>query len=257
MRIFAVGDIVGTPGVEFVRAKLWGLRKLYSVDLCVANGENSAPGNGLDPSTADTLLSAGVDIITGGNHIWRRREIYQYLDSSVNVIRPANYPSACPGSGYAVADVSGWRVLVINLMGNLYMDNLDCPFACAGRILKREKGRYDFAAVDFHAEATSEKAALAKHLDGHVSAVFGTHTHVQTSDERVLPRGTGFITDLGMTGPADSVLGIKNEYAIERFLTKMPVRHEVATGECKLEGAVFEVDEKSGRCTGVERVRVG
>lgn len=254
-KILALGDICGKCGTEAVAKKLWDIRKECDADMVIANGENAAVGNGLDRESAEILLQSGVDVITGGNHIFRKSSVYSLLDDSESIIRPANYPAECPGSGYCIFDMCSYRVLVMNLLGTVYMESLESPFAAADRILRREEGNFDLAITDIHAEATSEKIALAKYLDGRVAAVFGTHTHVQTADEKILPGGTGFICDLGMCGAADSVLGIKNEIILRKFLTKMPVRHEEAEGEAEICGCVFTVAVKDGKCTGVQRVR--
>lgn len=255
-RILVLGDICGECGTEHIRRKLRELIKEYGADMVIANGENAAVGNGLDCETAEVLLSCGVDVITGGNHTFRRSSLYSLLDKCENVIRPANYPGQCPGSGYCIFDMCSYRVLVMNLLGTVYMESLESPFAAADRILERESGNYDFAFVDIHAEATSEKAALAHYLDGRVTAVFGTHTHVQTADEKILPGGTGFITDLGMCGPVDSVLGIKKDIIIRKFLTKMPVRHEEADGESEIRGCLFTVSTDDFKCREVKRIVV-
>lgn len=254
VRVLCVGDVTGPEAVEFVGRKLRGLRTQLGADTVILNGENAAPGNGLDIPSAKALLAAGADVITSGNHIWKRREIREYLAISENVIRPANYPPESPGFGYTTVSAGGFRLLVINLLGLIYMDPLDCPFRCADRILTRENGRFDLAVVDFHAEATSEKAALARYLDGRVSAVYGTHTHVQTADERVLAGGTGFITDIGMTGPRESILGIRPDIIIDKLTRRLPVKFETATGNIVLNGALLTLDPESGRCAGIERV---
>lgn len=249
MKILAVGDVVGIGGTEFIRKNLWNIRKEHKIDVTVLNGENAASGNGLDRDTAETLFASGADVITSGNHIWHRRETKNFIDDCEYILRPANYPSDCPGQGYAVFDSFGTRVLVISLLGNVYMgDSFDCPFRTADRILERNKGGYDVCVVDFHAEATSEKAALAKYLDGRASVVFGTHTHVQTNDARVFPLGTGFVTDVGMTGVYDSILGVKNECILEKFLTKMPVKFEEPSGKIMFNAGVFDIEEKTGKC---------
>ena len=254
-KILAIGDICGKCGTEAVAKKLWDIRNELCADMVIANGENAAVGNGLDKESAQTLLQSGVDVITGGNHIFRKNSVYSLLDDGENIIRPANYPTECPGSGYCIFDMCSYRVLVMNLLGTVYMESLESPFAVADRILKREEGNFDLAVMDIHAEATSEKIALAKYLDGRVSAVFGTHTHVQTADEKILCGGTGFICDLGMCGAVDSVLGIKNDIILHKFLTKMPVRHEEAEGDAEICGCLFTVSVSSGKCTDVQRVR--
>lgn len=249
MRILAVGDVVGENGTEYIRRRLWTIRKENAIDFTVLNGENAAKGNGLDKATAEVLLAAGADVITSGNHIWRKHAMKYTLDDLAYVLRPANYPSLCPGVGHLIYPLNGMRILVANLLGNVYMaDDLESPFVTADRILEQNAGAYDVAVFDIHAEATSEKAALAKYLDGRVSVVFGTHTHVQTNDACVLPKGTGFVTDLGMVGVRDSILGVKNECILEKFLTKMPVRFDEASGEILFCGCVFDLDEATGLC---------
>ncbi len=252
--ILAVGDAVGSPATKYLSEKLRGIVNYYGINLTVVNGENSADGNGILAQSAKALFEAGADIVTGGNHSFKRREVYDFLDDSKYCIRPANMPSSAPGFGSCIIDTSDKRVLVINLLGTVYMEPVESPFVCADRILEANKGKYDFAIVDMHAEATSEKAALARYLDGRVSAVFGTHTHVPTADEQVLSRGTGFITDLGMTGACDSILGVKSEIIINKFLTHMPVRFEQATGQVSANGAIFAIDRQTGKCVSVQRI---
>lgn len=256
MRVLCIGDVVGSRGCNFVREKLPQLKKFYSIDAVICNGENSADGNGILPVSADSLFASGVDVITLGNHAFRRREIYSYLDESPFIIRPANYPdSTTPGSGKCVLDMGRFRMTVVNLCGNVYsQDALDCPFKTMDRILKEADTK--IVIVDFHAEATGEKLALAHYLDGRVSAIFGTHTHVQTADEQILPHGTGYITDVGMTGATNSVLGVKSEIIIEKLKDKLPVRFEISEEPYKLDGVIFDIDNTSGKCTGVERISV-
>ena len=252
-RILALGDVVGPEAVKYLSSTLWSYRKEHNINMVVCNAENSAIGNGLDPQSADKLLASGCDILTGGNHIFRKKEIRSYLDSSLEVIRPANYPIDAPGSGHTTISIDGYRVLVINILGVVFMEPLACPFATIDRILEREEGRYDFAALDIHAETTSEKIALARYFDGKINCIFGTHTHVATADEQILPRGSGYITDLGMTGPSESVLGIRSDIIIEKMRTKLPVKFELATGNIKSNGAIFELDI-NGKCVSVERI---
>lgn len=249
MRILCIGDVVGSAGCAFLRAHLASFKKLHSIDLVICNGENSADGNGVTPRSADYLFASGVDVITLGNHSFRRPEVYSYLEEQPYIIRPLNFPSGTtPGKGYCTVDMGYTTVTVINLMGQESIDNhLDNPFTAIDRLLAQVDSRV--VLVDFHAEATSEKRAMGLWLDGRVSAVFGTHTHVMTADAEVLPGGTGYITDLGMTGAIDSVLGVKKEIIINRFLTKLPGRFENADGKCKLNGTVFEIDRASGKCT--------
>ncbi|MGN0468864.1 MAG: TIGR00282 family metallophosphoesterase [Acutalibacteraceae bacterium] len=252
--VLALGDVVSQSGCEFVRKKLPALKKLKAIDFCVANAENSAKGNGITAESADFLFSSGVDFITTGNHVFRRNEIYDYLDDRDDIIRPYNYPPGAPGKGVSVVDLGKVRLAVINLMGTMNMTSLENPFYAADRALMETDG-CKIILVDFHAEATSEKKALGFYLDGKVSAFFGTHTHVQTSDECVLNGGTGYITDLGMCGPEQSVLGVKKEIIIKSMRTNLPVRFETADSEdCFLCGCIFAIDEKSGKCTDVERI---
>lgn len=254
MNILAIGDVVGSIGCRFLRSHLPSLKKIKGIDLVVANGENSADGNGLTPASVQYLLDSGVDVVTSGNHSFRRKESYAFYDSCEALLRPANFPSGAPGRGSCVVDKGRLRVGVVNLMGVVYMDSLDSPFETADRILS--SGMPKITLVDFHAEATGEKRAFAYYLDGRVSAVFGTHTHVQTADECILPGGTGYLTDLGMTGPIQSVLGVKPELAIRKMKTKMPVRFDLADGDCRMCGAVFAIDEKTGKTVSVERLQI-
>ncbi len=254
MNILAIGDVVGSIGCRFLRRHLPALRKIKSIDLVVANGENSADGNGLTPASVQYLLDSGVDVVTSGNHSFRRRESYELYDSCETLLRPANYPPAAPGKGYCVVDMGRIQVGVLNLMGVVYMESLESPFDAADRILAQ--GTPKITVVDFHAEATGEKRSFAWYLDGRVSAVFGTHTHVQTADEGVLPGGTGYLSDLGMTGPVRSVLGVKPELVIYKMRTKMPVRFDLADGDCCICGAVFRIDEKTGKTLSVERLQI-
>ena len=256
MRILCIGDVVGSKGCAFVREKLPALKKYYQIDAVICNGENSADGNGVLPTSADSLFASGVDVITLGNHTFRRKEIFPYLEESPFIIRPINFPvSTTPGVGKCVLDLGRAQITVINLMGNVYFsENLSCPFETMDKVLKDVDTK--ITVVDFHAEATGEKGALAHYLDGKVSAVFGTHTHVQTADEQILPNGTGFITDVGMTGPINSVLGIRSDIIIEKLKTKLPVRFEVAQNPYKLNAVIFDIDNSSGKCVGIERISV-
>lgn len=255
MNILAIGDVVGSIGCRFLRSHLPSLKKMKGVDLVIANGENSADGNGLTPSSVRYLLDSGVDVVTSGNHSFRRRESYDTYDTCEFLLRPANFPAAAPGRGFCVVDMGRVQVGVVNLMGVVYMESLESPFDCADRILAQ--GMPKITVVDFHAEATGEKRSLFWYLDGRVSAVFGTHTHVQTADECVLPNGTGCITDLGMTGPVNSVLGVKPELVIQKMRTKMPVRFDlVAGGPCCIGGALFQIDDATGKALSAERLYI-
>lgn len=253
MNILTIGDIVGANGCEFVRAKLPALKKLKSIDVVIANGENSSDGNGITPSSAKYLFDSGVDIITLGNHTYRRHEIYDYLDETDSIIRPANFPAGAPGKGICIYDMGRNSIAVINLMGQVYIDSVDCPFAKLDELLKTA-GLPKICIVDFHGEATGEKRAFAYYADGRVTGIFGTHTHVQTADECVLPKGTGYITDAGMTGTIESVLGVKPELVIKKLKTKLPVRFDFERGSCKMDCAIFEADEKTGLCRSIERL---
>lgn len=255
MNILAIGDIVGAVGVDYLKQNLWRQRDALRVDLVIANGENASEIHGLSAADAGSILDAGVDVITLGNHTFGRRDLYSVLGDSEAIIRPANFPPLAPGGGYTYANISGWRVLIINIMGTALMEPLACPFATVDRILEREAGRFDCAVLDIHAEATSEKIALARYFDGRVSVIFGTHTHVQTADEQILPSGSGYITDLGMTGPMGGVIGADAAAVIEKFRTKMPTRFRVADGEVKAHGALFTLDDGNpSRVLAVRRI---
>lgn len=253
-KLLAIGDVVGPAATEYISENLWLFRREHHINTVVCNAENAALGNGLDPASADRLIESGCDVLTSGNHIFRKREIRQYLDESRLLVRPANYPPEVPGSGYTIVDCDGFRLLVINVMGTVYLESLACPFDTVEKILKKEDGNYDFSVLDIHAEATSEKIALARHFDGKINVIFGTHTHVPTADMTVLPRGSGYVTDLGMSGPRDGVLGVRADIIIEKFRTKLPVKFELAEGEIKADGVIFTLDADSGRVLEVERV---
>ncbi len=254
MNILCVGDVVGLAGCRYLQAALPRLKRTLAVDVCIVNGENAADGNGITPVAADHILAAGADVITGGNHTFRRREIYDRLESDETLLRPANLPAGTPGRGYTVIDRGRYQVAVVNLLGTVYMESQRCPFETLDEVLQ-DLGNPNFCIVDFHAEATAEKKAVGFYADGRVSAVYGTHTHVPTADEQILPAGTGFITDIGMTGPRISCLGIKPEISIEKMRTKLPVRFAVADGPCTLEAVLFTLDDKTGRTVSVRRVR--
>lgn len=254
MKILALGDVVGSGAVAEIGKKLWSIRSKHGIDLVVANAENCAENNGIDEKSARALLDFGADVLTTGNHVFKNSSVYSFLDDSGAVIRPANYPAESPGAGYTILRLSGLRVLVINVMGVIYTEPLDSPFDTVEKILKKENGNYDVSVLDIHAEATSEKLALARYFDGRISVIFGTHTHVQTSDARVLQGGSGYITDLGMCGPEDSILGVISERVIDRLRLHMPRRFEISQGDITLSGAVFEVDESTGRCIRAEGI---
>ncbi len=255
MKILAIGDVVGAKSIDYLQQTLWGKRRELGADFVVVNGENATDIHGISAPDAKKLNEAGADLITLGNHTFGRKDICEALNDEEWILRPANYPPLVPGSGYTVMNFCGWRILCINVMGNALMDALACPFATVDRILERERGAYDFALMDIHAEATSEKIALARYFDGRIHIMFGTHTHVQTADEQVLPGGSGYITDLGMTGPMDGVIGSDAEGVIERFRTKMPVRFRVAEGEIHAHGALFDLNTDTMKVTSVQRIR--
>jgi len=256
MRILFVGDVVGAPGRRIVRQRLKGLKSDIGANLTIVNGENAAGGAGLTTATAEELFAAGADVITTGNHVWDKREVLGLLGREPRLLRPANYPEGSPGTGVVVVPVAGTSVAVLNLMGRVFMPLLDDPFRAADRILDEIRGSARVVVVDFHAEATSEKMAFAWSLDGRVSAVLGTHTHVATADARVLPGGTAFITDVGMTGPFDSVIGVKKEQAIERFRTSRSIPYETADGDVRLAAVRVDVDPASGRALAIERIEL-
>ena len=257
LKILFIGDIIGRPGRHLVRDALPRLIDQYMIDLVVANGENAAAGFGLTPDVVAELLDMEIDVLTTGNHVWDKRDGLICLEQEPALLRPANYPVETPGRGVGVfRTAAGLPVAVVNLEGRVFMKNLDCPFRKADAILKELGSDQRIVLVDFHAEATSEKGALAAYLDGRVSAVVGTHTHVQTADERVLPGGTAFISDVGMSGARDSVIGIRKELSIQRFMTQLPVRYEIAKKDPVLCGVVVTVDEDSGQAKNIERIQV-
>ncbi|RJP27334.1 MAG: TIGR00282 family metallophosphoesterase [Candidatus Omnitrophota bacterium] len=258
MKILFIGDIVGSPGREAIEKLLPGAKEEYGVDFVIANAENAAGGSGIIPRIAAQLFDAGVDVLTSGDHIWKKKEIFEVIDKDRRILRPCNFPDGTPGYGWGVfSDRKGNKVGVINVNGRVFMDPLECPFRatlkCSEEIAKETK----VVIVDMHAEATSEKVALGWYLDGHVSAVLGTHTHIQTADERVLPKGTAFITDVGMTGPCDSVIGRKVEDVLQRFLTLIPTRFNVAEDNVKMQGAIVDIDENNGLARSILRLQKG
>jgi metallophosphoesterase (TIGR00282 family) len=257
MRVLFIGDVFGKPGRKALFEKLQALIQAYGVDFSIANVENAAGGFGVTPQIIKEFLDAEIDVLTSGNHVWDKRDILPYLSQQPRLLRPHNYPSAAPGTGLFIGDSRcGVRIAVINLQGRVYMPALDCPFAVGEAAVEEARRQTKVVLVDFHAEATSEKQAFAWYMDGRVSAVVGTHTHVQTADERILPRGTAFITDLGMTGPYDSVIGSVPDLALERFLKQMPVRLEPATGNLRFCGAVVDIEESSGLATSISRINI-
>lgn len=257
MQILFIGDIVGRPGRRVVRELLPGVVKEYGVDLVIANAENAAAGFGITHDTIDELLECGIQLFTTGNHVWDKKEVLGFIDEYPNLLRPANFPDACPGIGHAIVKTAGGvPVAVINLAGRVFMHPADCPFRVAKAIVEKLRSDVPVIIVDIHAEATSEKQAMGWYLDGEVSAVFGTHTHVQTADEIILPGGTAYLTDAGMTGPHNSIIGIEKEMIIDRFLTGMPCRFEVARGNVRLQGVVVGIDPQSGKAQSIKRVNL-
>ncbi len=257
MKVLFIGDIVGKPGRRAVEVLLPGIVGNYGVDIVIANCENAAGGFGVTRKVVDELYSNEIDILTSGNHIWDKREISEFIGDYETLLRPANYPAGTPGRGSVIVhNGSGISLGVLNLEGRVFMKPLDCPFRVAEKEIDELKHKTDIIIVDIHAEATSEKEALGWFLDGRVSAVVGTHTHVQTADERVLPSGTAYITDAGMTGSFDSVLGIKKEVALERFLTLLPNRYDVAKGDVRLQGVLIDIDDTTGRGLSIERLNI-
>jgi len=250
MLILAIGDIIGKPGRQAIHELVPDLRKEYGIDLVIANGENAAGGFGLTIATAQELLDDGIDVLTSGNHIWAQKEIVPYLDEDVPLLRPLNYPPGVPGRGYMLKN----KALVVNLIGRTFMNSFDDPFRTMDALLEKLSPKSKVIIVDFHAEATSEKVALGRYLDGRASAVLGTHTHVGTIDARILPGGTAYVTDIGMTGPDDSVIGDDADAVIQRFLTMLPHRLSVGKGRPVFNAMMVEVDDKSGKAISIERI---
>lgn len=256
MKVLFVGDVVGAPGRRVLRAHLPRLKHDVGADLTIVNGENAAGGAGLTVATSQELFAAGADVITTGNHVWDKRDALALLAREPRILRPANYPDGSPGSGVLIVTVSDRKIAVVNVMGRVFMPLTDDPFRAADRILEELRTQARMVVVDFHAEATSEKSAFAWHLDGKVSAVVGTHTHVATADARVLPGGTAFISDVGMTGAFNSVIGVKKEQAIERFRTSRPIPYETADGDARLSAVAIVIEPESGLATEIERIEV-
>lgn len=255
MRILALGDLVGNATISYLQTHLRTVQTKERIDFTVANGENVTEIRGISAADAAAILDTGVDLITLGNHAFGIRDIAPYLEThDRSVIRPANYPPAAPGSGYTLRTVNGWRLLCINVSGRAFLDALACPFETLDKILAREAGNYDFALADIHGEATSEKLALAHEFDGKIQILFGTHTHVPTADEQILPKGSGYMTDLGMCGPINGIIGTATEDVITRFRTMMPTRFHVADGPIRAQGAVFDLDETTAKVRTVKRI---
>lgn len=255
MKILFIGDIVGSPGRRAIKELVPKITKKEKVDLVAANAENAAGGSGVTPDIAKELFSYGLDVITSGDHIWKKKEITEFIDSENRLLRPANYPAGVPGGGWGIyLAKNGVKVGVVNLVGRVFMEAVECPFRVGRDVVEEIKKETPVILIDMHAEATSEKIALAWYLDGKASAILGTHTHVQTADERIYPKGTAFICDLGMTGPHDSVIGRKAEQILTRFLTALPTRFEMAEENVQLNGAIVTIDEKTGKAVEIKRV---
>jgi len=257
MKAIIIGDVVGKPGRRVLSEMLGRLVEHHEAEFVVANVENAAAGAGIIPRAGQEIIEAGVDVMTSGNHIYDKKEVIQYIEKEPRLLRPANYAPDAPGRGMWIGSTaSGTQVAVINVQGRVFMPATDCPFRTADRLISEIGNRASIIIVDHHAEATSEKIALGRYLDGRVSVVVGTHTHVQTADEQILPGGTAYITDLGMTGPHESVIGVESQLVITRFLRGMPARFETATGDARLSGVVVEIDERTGRAVHIERIQL-
>lgn len=255
MHVLFIGDIMGKPGREAIKRLLKPIQSEYQIDVTIANAENAAAGKGLTKEVAEGLFENGVQFLTMGNHVWDQKDIFNFIDHEPRLIRPANYPVGAPGQGYGFLRIKGIKIGVINLLGRIFLPPLEDPFATAIRCINFIKQETPVIIVDFHAEATSEKIALGWFLDGLVSAVLGTHTHVQTADARLLNQGTAYMTDVGMTGPRDSVLGVKKEIIIKRFLTQLPAKFEVATGVIQFNAVFLDIDEKSGKTRQIQAIQ--
>lgn len=256
MKILAIGDIVGGIAIDYLEKNLSRFVNENKVDFVIANAENASEIKGLSRRDAEALYNVGVDFITLGNHAFGKRDIYSFLDENEHrIIRPANFPASAPGSGYTIINIDGYKVLIMNILGTMFMNPINSPFEAVDVALEREKGNFDFAILDIHAEATSEKLAIARYFDGRIAIMFGTHTHVQTADECILPMGSAYITDLGMAGPENSILGTKVEAIIDRFIMQTPQYFTVADGGVKVHGAIFDIDPSSSKIKSVKRVK--
>ena len=254
MNLLAIGDIVGEAGVEKLRKELSSIKEENKIDFVIVNGENAASGMGINQKNFNNILKAGANVVTLGNHTWAKMEVFSFINDK-QIIRPANYTKGLPGRGYSIYEVNGKKIAVINLIGRVDMNVLsENPFQVAKKIIKKIKNEVNIIVVDFHAEATAEKIALGRYLDGEVTILFGTHTHVQTADEKILPNGTGYITDLGMTGPETSVIGMDVLASIKRFETTLPERYKIADGPCILNGCIFEIDDETSKVSNITRI---
>lgn len=254
MRVLAVGDIIGESGVQKLKNVLPKLKEEEKIDFVITNGENSAAGMGINERNFNDILGCGTDVVTMGNHTWAKKDIFKFIDHP-QLVRPANYPQNVPGKGYGIYECKGKKIAVINLLGRVDINILtDNPFLMSKEIISNIEPEVDMVFIDFHAEATAEKEALGYYLDGKATAVFGTHTHVQTADEKILPQGTGYITDIGKTGPIHSIIGMDMSVSFKRFETSMPERYRLAEGECELRGVIFEIDDETNKVTEIKRV---
>jgi metallophosphoesterase (TIGR00282 family) len=255
LNILVIGDIFGKPGRKIIKRMLSRIQSENDIMFTIANAENAAGGKGLSREVMNELLGAGIDALTMGNHTWDNKEIYQFIDDEFRIVRPINYPGECPGQGYHIYQAGfNKKIAVINASGRVFLPAIDCPFQRIDETINEIKDSVDYIIVDFHAEATSEKVAMGRFLDGRVTAVLGTHTHIQTADERILPGGTGYITDLGMTGPYDSILGVDKDIIIRKFLTGRPARFEVASGPSQMEGVILKVDDENYKVRDIKRL---
>lgn len=256
IKILVIGDITGRPGRDAVKTLLPRIKKEENIDFSIGNAENAAGGSGITKEVCEELLGYGLDVLTSGDHIWKKKEVMDIIDIEPRLLRPLNFPEGAPGKGSYIYDLKdGGSICVINLVGRVFMNTLDCPFRAVRRELESIKDKTPIIVVDIHAEATSEKVAMGWFLDGLVSAVLGTHTHIQTADEKILPKGTAYITDLGMTGPYDSVIGRTSEEILERFITQLPTRFQVAERDVQLHGVIFEVETKTGKAVAIKRIQ--
>lgn len=255
MKILVIGDVTSPQGVEHLKKNLWKFREENQIDFCVVNGENASFITGISPELAETLLRAGADCITGGNHTMHNKKTYSFMEEQKEMLRPINFGDSAAGRGYTILDAMGYRILVINAMGNVHVEpNLDSPFGYIDRVLKSEAGRYDFSVLDIHAEATGEKLAIGYAYDGRINVIFGTHTHVKTQDLQILPSGTGYITDVGMCGESGGIIGMDASVVVERMRTHLPLPFKAASGACRADGAIFTLDTSSGKVTCVKSV---
>lgn len=255
LKILVIGDVTSPSGIEHLKRNLWRIREKNKIDFCIVNGENAAFVTGISPELAEVLLRAGADCISGGNHTLRNKRAYTYLDDTAEILRPVNFGADAPGHGYSILDCNGYRMLVINALGRVNMNPaLDSPFGYIDQLLEEERGNYDFAILDIHAEATGEKLAIGYAYDGLINIVFGTHTHVPTADGRILPRGTGYISDVGMCGESDGVLGMDPATVVLRMRSSLPYSFKAASGPCRADGVIFTLDSSSGRVTSIERI---